>query len=110
MKVTYTLAALFGLVAVTTATQSFLSTTEFDMTAVADAEANGSTCGGNCPSGTCTTCYCGTSKSIYSAATACSQYSGWSQGCCQCIISHESGGNLNAQLHDSNGSDDVGLW
>ena len=68
------------------------------------------TCGGNCPSGKCTTCYCGTSPSYKDIASACSGYSGWSQTCCQCIARHESGGNSHAQLHNTNGSDDVGLW
>lgn len=38
------------------------------------------------------------------------QYSGWSQACCQCIVSHESGGNGNAVNQNSGGSLDVGLW
>ena len=70
----------------------------------------GSTCGGNCPSGTCTTCHCGTTKSPVDIAAACSRYTGWSQSCCQCIANAESGGNSHAQLHNTNGSDDVGLW
>merc|ERR1712146_486695 len=31
-------------------------------------------------------------------------------GCCQCIAQHESGGNANALNHNTNGSDDVGLF
>lgn len=46
-----------------------------------------STCGGNCPSGLCPTCYCGTSTNYVSISTYCSQYS-WNQACCQCIASH----------------------
>ena len=71
---------------------------------------NATTCGGNCPSGKCNTCYCGSSSSYVDIASACSQYSGWSQTHCQCIAKHESGGNAHAQLHNTNGSDDVGLW
>ena len=68
------------------------------------------TCGGNCPSGKCSTCYCGTSTSYVDIASSCSQFSGWSQTCCQCIVKKESGGNSHAQLHNTNGSEDVGLW
>ncbi|CAG9318382.1 unnamed protein product [Blepharisma stoltei] len=68
------------------------------------------TCGGNCPSNDCTSCLCGTTKDVVSIASWCSQYSGWSQTCCQCIASHESGGNANAQNHNTNGSNDIGLW
>merc|ERR1712137_530972 len=53
------------------------------------------TCSGNCPGG-CNSCPCGTSSNYVSASTYCSKYSDWSQSCCQCIISHESGGNANA--------------
>ena len=72
--------------------------------------ATASTCGGNCPSGTCTTCHCGTSPSSTDIAAACARYTGWSQACCQCIARAESGGNSNAQLHNNDGTDDVGLW
>ena len=57
---------------------------------------NGSTCGGNCPSASCATCKCGTSKLMVNIANECAAYSGWSQSCCQCIASHESGGNAHA--------------
>lgn len=45
------------------------------------------TCGGNCPSGKCPTCYCGTNKSMQDIAAWCDQYS-WDKKCCQCIVSH----------------------
>ena len=67
-------------------------------------------CGGNCPSGNCRDCKCGTQAAYVDAAQACSRFNGWSQDCCRCIIQHESNGNSHAQLHDSDGSDDVGLW
>lgn len=67
------------------------------------------TCGGNCPSNKCTDCKCSGVAHV-DIASACAQYSGWSQSCCQCIVQHESGGNSHAQLHNTNGSDDVGLW
>jgi hypothetical protein len=66
-------------------------------------------CGGNCPSGKCPNCYCGTSKNVVDIATWCSKYS-WSQSCCKCIVSHESGGNAHALNYNTNGSTDVGLW
>lgn len=66
-------------------------------------------CGGNCPSGKCPTCYCGTSKNMQDIATWCGKYS-WNQACCKCIVSHESGGNANALNYNTNGSTDVGLW
>jgi hypothetical protein len=66
-------------------------------------------CGGNCPSGGCPNCYCGYSKNIVDIGGWCSKY-GWDQGCCRCIVSHESGGNANALNYNSNGSTDVGLW
>ncbi len=47
---------------------------------------------------------------IKDAATACSQYTGWDQTCCKCIVGKESGGNNNAVNENSNGSYDVGLW
>ena len=68
------------------------------------------TCGGNCPSGACSTCQCGTSPAPVDIASQCSRFSGWSQGCCQCIARAESGGNSHAQLENTNGSNDVGLW
>jgi hypothetical protein len=66
-------------------------------------------CGGNCPSGKCPTCYCGNTKSVQDIAAWCGKYS-WNQACCKCIVSHESGGNAHAINHNTNGSDDVGLW
>jgi|688.fasta_scaffold1206719_1 hypothetical protein len=66
-------------------------------------------CGGNCPSGRCPTCYCGTTKSVLDIAAWCAKYS-WNQNCCKCIVSHESGGNANALNYNSNASTDVGLW
>lgn len=40
----------------------------------------------------------------------CSKYNDWSQRCCQCIAEHESGGNAHAQNHNTNGSNDIGVW
>ena len=67
------------------------------------------TCGGNCPSGKCKTCYCGTTKKVVDITSWCSKYS-WNQACCKCVASHESGGNANAMNYNTNGSYDVGLW
>ena len=66
-----TLFVLLGL-AMFTASQDFITDAE------TSSVENGSTCGGNCPSGTCNTCYCGTSAEYDNIASACSQYSGWS--------------------------------
>jgi len=66
-------------------------------------------CGGNCPSGKCPTCYCGTSKSVLDIAAWCAKYS-WNQNCCKCVVSHESSGNAHALNYNSNASTDVGLW
>jgi hypothetical protein len=66
-------------------------------------------CGGNCPSGSCPTCFCGSSRNTIDIAGWCSKY-GWDQGCCKCIVSHESGGNANAVGYNTDGSSDVGIW
>ena len=69
------------------------------------------TCGGNCPSGTCTSCPCGTTPSNTSISAACSQYQGWSQDCCECIVLSGSGGNLNAMSYYLlQRAYQVGLW
>ena len=57
------------------------------------------TCGGNCPSGGCPSCVCGTTTSPQSISYWCSKYS-WNQACCQCIVSHESGGNADVMLYN----------
>ena len=67
------------------------------------------TCGGNCPTGKCTNCYCGTSRKMEDINQWCSKYN-WEQSCCKCIVSHESGGNAHAMNHHDDGSTDVGLW
>mmetsp|Transcript_44208 Transcript_44208/g.67758 ORF Transcript_44208/g.67758 Transcript_44208/m.67758 type:complete len:140 (+) Transcript_44208:52-471(+) len=68
-----------------------------------------STCGGNCPGG-CNSCDCGSSPNDVSISQYCSKYSDWSQSCCECIASHESGGNANAENQNTNGSYDIGLF
>ncbi len=73
-------------------------------------QVKGDTCGGNCPSGTCSSCPCGTSKLTYDIATECAKYSSWNQACCKCIVSHESGGNAHAAYQNTGGSLDVGFW
>jgi hypothetical protein len=60
-------------------------------------EVGSSTCGGNCPGG-CDSCPCGTTAQPESASAWCSKFSGWDQGHCQCIMSHESGGNAHAGM------------
>eukprot|EP01130_Rhizamoeba_saxonica_P010659 TRINITY_DN4389_c0_g1_i1.p1 TRINITY_DN4389_c0_g1~~TRINITY_DN4389_c0_g1_i1.p1 ORF type:complete len:164 (-),score=14.59 TRINITY_DN4389_c0_g1_i1:43-534(-) len=70
----------------------------------------GSKCGGNCPSGRCSSCPCGSSKSMVSISSMCKQFSGWKQSSCECIAKHESGGNAHAMLQNGDGSFDVGLW
>eukprot|EP01111_Echinosteliopsis_oligospora_P005998 TRINITY_DN1986_c0_g1_i1.p1 TRINITY_DN1986_c0_g1~~TRINITY_DN1986_c0_g1_i1.p1 ORF type:complete len:162 (-),score=27.27 TRINITY_DN1986_c0_g1_i1:66-515(-) len=68
------------------------------------------TCGGNCPSDDCSGCPCGTDSAYVDIPSVCSQYDGWDQGCCQCIVNAESGGNANAVNENTNGSFDVGVW
>lgn len=67
------------------------------------------TCGGNCPSNRCNSCVCGTSKMYVDINSYCSQGS-WSQSCCTCIVKNESGGNAHAELYNTNGSTDAGLF
>ena len=67
-------------------------------------------CGGNCPSANCPDCPCGYHPSYLSASYWCSQYT-WSQSCCLCIISRESGGNANANNYNpSSTTYDTGLF
>ena len=68
------------------------------------------TCGGDCPSGDCPSCPCGTAVNQQDVATWCAKWGGWDQGCCQCIMSHESGGNANAANYNTDATFDVGLW
>lgn len=68
------------------------------------------TCGGNCPSDTCTTCDCGTTPNVVDIATWCAQYSDWDKNCCNCIAQKESAGNANAENRSSDGANNVGLW
>ena len=67
------------------------------------------TCGGNCPSGKCPSCPCGTSKLMADITGWCAKYN-WNQACCKCIVSHESGGNAHAMLYNTNNTYDVGFW
>ena len=66
-------------------------------------------CGGNCPSGKCPSCPCGSSKAPQDISSWCAK-SSWNQSCCKCIVSHESGGNGHALNYNTNKSWDVGLW
>jgi hypothetical protein len=66
-------------------------------------------CGGNCPTGKCPTCFCGTTKKMEDITAWCAKYN-WDQSCCKCIVSHESGGNAHQMNYNINGSTDVGLW
>lgn len=66
-------------------------------------------CGGNCPSGKCPTCFCGTTKNMQDITAWCEKYK-WDQKCCKCIVSNSSGGNANALNYNSNGSYDAGLF
>jgi len=70
----------------------------------------GSTCGGNCPSDDCPSCDCGSSTNFVDVATYCGKYSDWTQSCCECIVSHESSGNANAENYNTNDSTDIGLF
>lgn len=70
-------------------------------------------CGGNCPGNDCSSCPCGTTANHVDIASWCAKHS-WNQAHCQCIISHESGGNANAVNYNAGQSSaylwDVGLW
>jgi hypothetical protein len=68
------------------------------------------TCGGNCPSNDCSSCPCGTSSNRQNIQQWCSKFSSWNQAQCECIITHESGGNANAVNQNTGGSIDAGLW
>jgi len=71
----------------------------------------GNTCGGNCPTDSCTSCPCGTTPSFTNIGQACAQYAQWSQSCCLCIVGYASNGNLNAAYYNvGNRTYDVGLW
>jgi len=81
-----------------------------DMPVMRNITAPTETCGGNCPSNDCTTCPCGSDKLMVNIAAACAAFSGWNQAHCQCIVQHESSGNGHAVNHNTNGSNDVGVW
>ena len=66
-------------------------------------------CGGNCPGNNCHSCPCGTTKSYVDIAAVCKRHT-WTQGCCQCIVKNESGGNANAACYNTNGTFDVGVF
>ncbi len=55
---------------------------------------NGLMCGGNCPTGNCPLCLCGSQTNKLDIASWCSKYT-WNQSCCKCIISHGSNSNAN---------------
>ncbi len=59
-------------------------------------------CDGSCP--------CGDTPNPIDINSWCSQFSGWSQACCQCIVNAESGGNANAMNQNTDSSYDVGVW
>ena len=67
------------------------------------------TCGGNCPSGQCGGCPCGVDANPVDITVWCAKYS-WSQACCRCIVSHESGGNANAINFSLQTYYSAGLW
>jgi len=67
------------------------------------------TCGGNCPSDSCSTCLCGTDVSYQDATAWCNQFDGWDQQCCECIVEYGSLNNSNS-VDNVAGIDYVGLW
>ena len=66
-------------------------------------------CGGNCPSGKCPSCPCGTKGNSINIAEICKRHS-WNQNCCACVVRGESGGNSNAMNYNKNGSYDIGIF
>jgi len=69
------------------------------------------TCGGNCPSDTCSSCWCNSTISKVSVADECKKYN-WDQKCCQCIIGKESDANQKAMSVKpvETGARKTGLW
>eukprot|EP00906_Rhabdomonas_costata_P030173 RCo042612 len=69
------------------------------------------TCGGNCISDVCSTCWCGYSPKPVNQSYYCNLYSDWSQKCCECISS-EAAGNANAMqdLDRINHKMNIGLF
>lgn len=70
---------------------------------------NSLTCGNNCPSNTCSDCWCGETNNYINITEECSKYD-WDQRCCQCIISKESGGNSNAMFKVTEKNSKTGVW
>ncbi len=74
-------------------------------------EVIGDMCGGNCATNDCPSCPCGTTMRYANITNVCAQYGGWSFECCACMVSLESGGDLNAANYNhSSRTYDVGLW
>ena len=46
---------------------------------------NSSTCGGNCPDNSCTTCHCGSTPVFMPLDNYCTQSKIWDVNCCKCI-------------------------
>ena len=70
---------------------------------------NAENCGGNCPSGKCPNCPCGTTPVEVDVNAICARYS-WSQECCKCIVMKESAGNGNAMNYNTDDTFDVGVF
>eukprot|EP00826_Nyctotherus_ovalis_P050324 TRINITY_DN6154_c0_g1_i11.p1 TRINITY_DN6154_c0_g1~~TRINITY_DN6154_c0_g1_i11.p1 ORF type:complete len:153 (+),score=17.50 TRINITY_DN6154_c0_g1_i11:143-601(+) len=66
-------------------------------------------CGGNCLTGTCPSCPCGTVRTRVDVGEVCRRYS-WNFKCCVCVVRTQSSGNASAQHFNHNGSFDVGLF
>lgn len=66
-------------------------------------------CGGNCPSGDCPSCPCGTTVNKIDIAAWCAKHT-WNRSHCECIMNAESKGNSNSVNYNSDGTYDVGLW
>jgi hypothetical protein len=68
------------------------------------------TCGGNCPNNDCPSCPCGDTVTYIDIAQLCARYSEWNQKCCQCIVYHESNGDINNVNYNTDGTYDVGVF
>jgi hypothetical protein len=51
------------------------------------------TCGGNCPSNSCSHCFCGSSQNYVAIDKYCLMSKKWNVNCCKCVFTRLTGGN-----------------
>ena len=69
-----------------------------------------SSCGGNCRSGLCKECICGTNSNIVNVTDLCNKYGKWNKNCCECLGNYLSKGNTNALNQGIDNLYSVGIW